>query len=103
MRWIDMHCDTLWQLMDLKEQGDLMENQCSVSIPSMKKGGTLAQLFACFTYLEDYGAKGAYDKGYVHILDMICFFDQQIQTYSKEIAHAYSRRDWGAERFFRRH
>ncbi len=93
MKLIDMHCDTLWQLMDLKEQGDLMENQCSVSIPSMKKGGTLAQFFACFTYLEDYGAKGAYDKGYVHILDMICFFDQQIQTYSKEIAHAYSRRD----------
>ena len=37
MKLIDMHCDTLWKLMDLDKKGNLMENACSISIPSMKK------------------------------------------------------------------
>lgn len=37
MKLIDMHCDTLWKLMDLDKKGDLMENACSISIPYMKK------------------------------------------------------------------
>lgn len=37
MRMIDMHCDTLWKLIDLDGQGDLMKNDCHISIPSMKK------------------------------------------------------------------
>lgn len=53
MNLIDMHCDTLWQLLDLKGEGNLCENDCSVSIPAMRKAGTLAQFFACFTYVKD--------------------------------------------------
>ena len=49
MRMIDMHCDTLWKLIDLDGQGDLMKNDCHINIPSMKKAGTVVQLFACFT------------------------------------------------------
>ena len=33
MKLIDMHCDTLWKVMDLDRQGDFMENQGSISIP----------------------------------------------------------------------
>ena len=29
MRMIDMHCDTLWKLIDLDGQGDLMKNEKS--------------------------------------------------------------------------
>ena len=36
-----MHCDTLWKLIDLDGQGDLMKNDCHISIPSMKKAGTV--------------------------------------------------------------
>ena len=48
-----MHCDTLWKLIDLDGQGDLMKNDCHISIPSMKKAGTVVQLFACFTKAAD--------------------------------------------------
>ena len=53
MKLIDMHCDTLWKLMDLDKKGDLMENACSISIPYMKKARSKAQFFACFTYIKD--------------------------------------------------
>ena len=43
MKLIDLHCDTLWKLMDLSGNGDLMKNDGCVSIEAMKKGGTMAQ------------------------------------------------------------
>ena len=88
-----MHCDTLWKVMDLDRQGDFMENQGSISIPGMQKAGTMAQFFACFTHLEDYQAKGAYDKGYARIQEMIRFLDEQVETYGDVLAHGYSRRE----------
>ena len=42
MNLIDMHCDTLWKMIQQNEY-DLMENPWSVSIPAMKEAGTLAQ------------------------------------------------------------
>ena len=56
-----MHCDTLWKLIDLDGQGDLMKTDCHISIPSMKKAGTVVQLFACFTKAADYKKKGGLD------------------------------------------
>ena len=38
MKLIDLHCDTLWKLMDLSGNGDLMKNDGCVSIEAMKKG-----------------------------------------------------------------
>ena len=54
MKLIDLHCDTLWKLMDLDKTGDFYRSRCAVTIPGMKEAGTIAQFFACFTYLEDY-------------------------------------------------
>ena len=51
MKLIDLHCDTIWKLMDLDRKGDLMENGCSINIPAMRQAGTKAQFFACFTYI----------------------------------------------------
>ena len=51
MKLIDMHCDTVWKLMDLGGEGDLMTGSCDVTIPRMRQAGTLAQFFACFGYL----------------------------------------------------
>lgn len=104
MNLIDMHCDTLWQLLDLKKQGNLMENDCSVSIPLMRQAGTLAQFFACFTYLEDYMAqtdeaadtkdgedkKHAYEKCYEHVLEMLDYMEEQVKFFSDDIAFAFS-------------
>lgn len=91
MKLIDMHCDTIWKLMDLDKEGDLMENQCSVSIPGMKQAGTLAQFFACFLYIEDMA--GGYEEGYRHVQEMIDFMEGQVGQFSEDIAFAYSYED----------
>lgn len=88
MKLIDMHCDTIWKLMDLDKRGDFMENECSISIPGMKKAGTMAQLFACFTYVEDMA--GSYDEGYRHVHEMIDYMEQQTALFPEDIAQAYS-------------
>lgn len=104
MNLIDMHCDTLWRLTDLQKKGNLMDNDCSVSIPFMRRAGTLAQFFACFTYLENYtdlteeggkndGKKGGYEKCYEHVLEMLDYMEEQMKLFCDVIAPALSCRD----------
>lgn len=88
MKLIDMHCDTLWKLMDLDKSGDLMRNQCSVAIPYMKEAGTKAQFFACFTYFKEYENAGGYDKCYEHVHEMIAYLKKQAEEYHSDIAIA---------------
>lgn len=90
MKLIDMHCDTLWKLMDLDKKGNLMENACSISIPSMKKARSKAQFFACFTYIKDYESNGGYDKAYEHVFEMIAYMNSQLAAYEREISLARS-------------
>lgn len=90
MRLIDLHCDTIWKLLDLDKCGNLMENSCAVSIPGMKKAGTAAQFFACFTYIEDYKEHGGYEDAWKHCLEMIAFLKKQEEMFSEEIALARS-------------
>lgn len=90
MRLIDMHCDTIGKIMDLDKQGDFMNNHCSVNIAEMKKADTLAQFFACFTYLGDYINDGGYDECYEHALEMISFLEKQLSIYSADVALACS-------------
>lgn len=91
MKLIDMHCDTIWKMMDLDKKGSLMENSCSVSIPGMKRAGTMAQFFACFVYVKE--MKGGYEEGYRHVQEMLDFAQGQIKKYPEHIAHAYSYED----------
>ncbi|WP_288174511.1 dipeptidase [Sporofaciens musculi] len=93
MKLIDLHCDTLWKLMDMDKDGDLMENQCSVSIPFMKKAGTKAQFFACFTCLKDFEHAGGYEGCYRRVQDMIAYLNRQVQTYPEQIGIARSFQD----------
>lgn len=93
MRIIDMHCDTLWKLTDTGKNGDLMENDCSIDIPTMKKAGTVVQLFACFTDVKDYRNKGGYDAAYRHVHEMMDYLRKQQECYSEDLALAYSWHD----------
>ena len=52
MKLIDMHCDTILELMTKKENLGLYANNLSVDINKMKKGNSLAQFFAMYVYLE---------------------------------------------------
>ena len=80
MKFIDLHCDTLWKLMDLDRKGDLYKSGCAVTIPDMKKAGTVAQFFACFTYLEDYRKGNGYEDAYLHVQEMIDYFEHQMEV-----------------------
>ncbi len=91
MKLIDMHCDTLWKLMDMEKDGDLMENHCSVSIPFMKEAGTKAQFFACFTCLKDFEDADGYEGCYGRVQDMIACLKRQTERFPDHIrlARAY--------------
>lgn len=90
MKLIDMHCDTIGKILDIDKQGNFAENLCSVNIEQMKKANSLAQFFACFTYLGDYIDNGGYDKCYEHALEMIEFLEKQLVVYKEDIALAKS-------------
>ena len=93
MNLIDMHCDTLWQLLDLKGSGNLYKNDCNVSIPGMRKAGTTAQFFACFTDVRSYGNEDGYERCYIHVQEMIHFMEKQFILFPGDIAPAYSYND----------
>jgi len=90
MKLIDMHCDTIGKIMDLDKKGNLKENLCSVYLEDMKKANSMAQFFACFTYLGDYVDNGGYEKCYEHALSMIQFLKTQVKEYENDIAIARS-------------
>ncbi len=91
MNLIDLHCDTLWKILDLDQKGDLLKNQCSVNIPSMRQGGTMAQFFACFVFArnmegEDWNEK--YENSYIHVCKMAEFLKSQTDSYHTDLAMA---------------
>ncbi len=90
MKLIDLHCDTLWKLMDLDKTGDFYRSRCAVTIPGMKEAGTIAQFFACFTYLEDYRTGNGYEDAYLHVQEMIDYFKRQMELGKEDIAYAGS-------------
>lgn len=55
MKVIDMHCDTISELMLAEDRGEklsLRENSLHVDLMKMKKGGYMLQSFAVFTHQE---------------------------------------------------
>ena len=90
---IDLHCDTIWKLMDLDRKGDLMENGCSINIPAMRQAGTKAQFFACFTYIEEWKERGGYDGAYRHVKEMIHYLKGQTDSFANDMALALTYED----------
>lgn len=96
MNLIDLHCDTLWKLMDLGGEGDLLENDGSVSIRKLEEEGALAQFFACFVYrdaMEGNTPEEQYEAGYRHVLDMIDHMSRQAERYSGRLELAKNPED----------
>lgn len=55
MKVADMHCDTLWEILKAKKQGEeisLSKNKLHINLEKMKKGDYLVQNFGIFTHLE---------------------------------------------------
>ena len=58
MKVIDMHCDTLSELLGRRERGKaagLRQNDCHVDLLRMKESRYLLQNFAMFVVLEGFG------------------------------------------------
>lgn len=89
MNLIDMHCDTFTYLTGKKKEQNLWNTDCSVNIPGMKKAGTMAQFFACYTCLEEYKDEG-YEGCYKRALSMIERVEQEILAFPELIASAES-------------
>ena len=49
MNLIDMHCDTIWKLMETNGT-TLKDNPFCVDLQKLKRAKSTAQFFACFIY-----------------------------------------------------
>lgn len=91
MNLIDMHCDTLWKLMDLGGKGDFVHNNCDVCLSKLRKAESMAQFFACYvgmTQMPGNNTEEKYEAGYDHALKMIDVFHQQMRNNAEEIGQA---------------
>lgn len=89
MNLTDMHCDTLWNLMDLGGVGDLKRNDGHVSIEKMRDGGTRTQFFACFTDAVETGemeGESRYEACWKKVQRMCDYLEEQTKTYASDIA-----------------
>ncbi|MBO0526397.1 membrane dipeptidase [Clostridium botulinum] len=97
MNFIDMHCDTIYALINKKpcsnkniaisENETLYKNSLSVDIEKLKASNSLAQFFALFIDITETNSplKTA--------LNMLDFFHNELQKYSKCIALAKNYED----------
>lgn len=84
MRLIDMHCDTMFQLM-YEENANLKTNSFCVDLVRMKKACSMAQFFACFIYMKRFAGEDRFAKGYQHALEMIARAKKEFDAYPEEI------------------
>lgn len=74
MGWIDMHCDTLYELLRGPKEYNLSQNQLCINLSSMKKADILAQFFACFVDVgerEEMWTQNRWETGYQKVLQML--------------------------------
>lgn len=91
MNLIDMHCDTLWKLMDLGVDGDFVQNDCDVCLSKLRKVDSLAQFFACYVgmgAMPGTTVEEKYEAGYGHALKIFELFHQQMRENAGEIGQA---------------
>lgn len=47
---IDLHCDTIMKIWEGKQEQGLRSNSFQIDLEKLRKGGSLAQVFACFVH-----------------------------------------------------
>lgn len=85
MEIIDMHCDTISRLWEVREQGlkeTLWENKGHIDIKRMKESGYLVQNFALFIDKEKY--KDVWER----VNQLLYFFQEEIEANKEYIAIA---------------
>lgn len=87
MNFIDMHCDTIWKLMNNKETG-LKENPFCVDLQKLNRAGSIAQFFACFIYMKQFQGENRYTEGFSYAEQMIERMQQELSQNTDTIALA---------------
>ena len=87
MQLVDLHCDTLYELMGLPEGITLRNNPCDVDIEGLKKSGMVVQFFACYVDGLSYPN---WDQAYLAVMQMLdrleaeqCSDLRQVFSYSE--------------------
>ena len=115
MRLVDMHCDTLTEVMAHQESQTLMENSLSVDISRLKKHDQAVQFFACFVYLDKYkwpevqkdGYSGTFsgsgrsmetsiwnlDAAYEYTCRVLDYFDSSMKEFARSVIPVRTVRD----------
>ena len=86
MKIVDLHCDTIGEIIDGKDV-ELRSNNLAIDIEKLKKGNSLLQFFALFVYLEKY------PKAFNRAMDMLNVFYKEIEKNNYEIAVAKNYND----------
>lgn len=53
-RYIDLHCDTIYELTDHPDKGDLLRSSLEIDLEKLAKGGALIQDFALFVDMGEW-------------------------------------------------
>lgn len=91
MRIVDLHCDTL--LRCFSEDQPLRENSGHIDIEKLKKGGSLAQFFACFIPFEGMDKGGTHYGRYELFQEMYALYRRELEANADVIAEARSLSD----------
>ncbi len=105
MPWIDLHCDTIYELMRRNHGENLCENSLSVNVEGLRNAGSIAQFFAAFIYAGDFqvadgersgqtsSVKIDWDGAYAHALDMLRYAKKELAEHSEHLAFAGNLKD----------
>ncbi len=102
MKLIDMHCDTLTEIMAHPEAGTMMENSLSVDISRLRSHDQAVQFFACFVHLDKFklpedgsgvlsrpgsplASPWDLDAAYDYTCRVLDFFDESMKTYARSV------------------
>lgn len=75
-KWIDMHCDTLSELLSAET---LEENSLCVDRKRMEQTKMLAEFFACFVCVPD----GKWEEAYQKVIEMIARMERETKENKK--------------------
>lgn len=70
MKFIDLHCDTIWMLMRQTHE-NLKSNSFCVDVDKLRQAESMVQFFACFIYMDGIAGENCWDRGYELALNMI--------------------------------
>lgn len=74
MGWIDLHCDTLYELLRGPKEWSLSKNELCIDADGMKKAETEIQFFACFVDVRQWKEEwcdSRWEAGYLKVMQML--------------------------------